>query len=91
MAGRNVLKERPRCGVLLRDGSACKGAAAAVWNQRCEWHGIAEIGAERGWLVRGGRRAGVYVASRDGQHLVADTPVELVALLKKASKSEWLH
>ena len=86
MAGRpNQLKEKPRCGLPLKDGSACLGIASAkVWGGRCEYHGLKAVGAEHGWRVRGNRRAGVYVADQDGRFLVADTPLELVGLLDQA-------
>ena len=84
MADKNGLGEKPRCCSVLKDGSACKGAAVSAWGDRCEYHGLIAAGVKHGWRVRGNRRAAVFVADRDKRLLVADTPAELLGLIEAA-------
>jgi hypothetical protein len=77
------LKPRQACRAPLRDGTPCKGAGVAALNGRCEHHGAIFKCATLGWKVRGSRRAGGYVAERDTQILVADTPLELLKLVEQ--------
>ncbi len=74
----------PRCGAELRDGSGCLAAGLKDWNGRCLHHGAIELGAELGWVVRGSRKAGVWVAQRDGAAHIADSPRELLDRIKAA-------
>lgn len=80
-AGAGIARIKPACGSLLRDGSACKAVASKAFSGLCQHHGLVAIGLERGWRVRGSRRAGVYVAERGSRVLVADTASELLELL----------
>jgi hypothetical protein len=81
MAARESTRSAAVCGVARRDGSPCRGAASNAWGGRCEHHGMVAIGAELGWRVRGSRRAGVYVAERGRDALVADSASELLKLI----------
>lgn len=58
-------------------------AGLRAWNMRCEHHGVIQLGEELGWTVRGGRRAGIWVAQRDGEAHIADTARELLGLIQK--------
>jgi hypothetical protein len=82
MAGRHPLRSRLLCGTPLRDGSPCRAAAIRALDGKCENHGVVAKGAEFGWRVRGSRRAGVYVAERGSEVLVADTASDLLVLIR---------